>query len=68
VTDREFPRLQLRGSAGFSPASLLISPDPVNVDPVDPDKNARTKEVEKEQNPLAFLPASCQNESEWIEV
>jgi hypothetical protein len=38
VTDCEFPRLQLRGSAGFSPASLLISID----------EDARTKEVEKE--------------------
>jgi len=39
VTDCEFPRLQLRGSAGFSPASLLTSGD----------EDARTKEVEKEQ-------------------
>jgi hypothetical protein len=42
VTDGEFPRLQLRGSAGFSPASLLTSLD----------EDARTKEVVKERNPL----------------
>jgi hypothetical protein len=36
VTGCEFPRLQLRGSAGFSPASLL-------------NEDARTKEVEKER-------------------
>jgi hypothetical protein len=38
VTDGEFPRLQLRDSAGFSPASLLTSVG----------EDARTKEVEKE--------------------
>ena len=39
VTGCEFPRLQLRGSAGFPPASLPISSM----------RNARTKEVEKER-------------------
>ena len=39
MTDCEFPRIQLRGSAGFSPASLLILFD----------EDARTKEIEKEQ-------------------
>jgi hypothetical protein len=42
VTGCEFPRIQLRGSAGFSPASLLTFVD----------EDARTKEVEKEQKPL----------------
>jgi hypothetical protein len=44
VTGCEFPRLQLRGSAGFSPASLLIRTDEIRSD-----KDARTKEVVKEQ-------------------
>jgi len=44
VTDCEFPRLQLRGSAGFSPASLLIRTDEIRSD-----KDARTKEVVKER-------------------
>jgi hypothetical protein len=44
VTDCEFPRLQLRGSAGFSPASLFIRTEEIRSD-----KDARTKEVEKEQ-------------------
>jgi hypothetical protein len=39
VTGCKFPRLQLRGSAGFSPASLLIHAE----------EDARTKETEKEQ-------------------
>jgi hypothetical protein len=39
-----FPRLQLRGSAGFSPASLLIIPD----------EGARTKCFGKEQK-LAWM-------------
>jgi len=40
VAGCKFPRLQLRGSAGFSPASL----------PVKADKDAQTKEVVKELN------------------
>ena len=44
MSDCEFPRLQLRGSAGFSPASLLIRTDEIRSD-----KDARTKEVEKER-------------------
>jgi hypothetical protein len=36
----------LRGSAGFSPASLLTAGD----------EDARTKEVEKERNPLFHYP------------
>jgi hypothetical protein len=39
VAGCKFPRLQLRGSAGFSPASHLII-----------DKDAQTKEVVKEQS------------------
>ena len=39
MTGCEFPRLQLRGSAGFPPASLLTAID----------ENARTKEIEKER-------------------
>ena len=39
-----FPRLQLRGSAGFSPASLLVRND----------EGARTKEVVKEQTDYGF--------------
>jgi hypothetical protein len=56
VTDGEFPRLQLRGSAGFSPASLLISVD----------EDARTKEVEKERK-ANLLPSEGKAE-ERIEV
>ena len=52
MTACEFPRLQLRGSAGFSPASLLISVD----------EDARTKEVEKERK--AALPPSEEKEKE----
>jgi hypothetical protein len=55
VTDGEFPRLQLRGSAGFSPASLLTSVD----------EDARTKEVEKERE---TLPPPEGKEEERIEV
>jgi hypothetical protein len=55
VTDCEFPRLQLRGSAGFSPASPLTAGD----------EDARTKEVEKEQN---HSPTTQGQEEEWIEV
>jgi hypothetical protein len=53
VTDCEFPRIQLRGSAGFSPASLLTFVG----------EDARTKEVEKERNPL-----SPNQRKEWVEV
>jgi hypothetical protein len=42
VADLRLPRLQLRGSAGFSPASLLVRMT----------KGARTKEFVKEQNPM----------------
>jgi hypothetical protein len=42
VTACEFPRLQLRGSAGFSPASLLISVD----------EDARTKQLRKKKSTL----------------
>jgi len=45
VTDCEFPRLQLRGSAGFSPASLLTVVD----------EDARTKEVEKERKATSLI-------------
>jgi hypothetical protein len=56
VTDCEFPRLQLRGSAGFSPASLLIAID----------EDARTKEVEKDLR--LTLPPFEGNEEGRIEV
>jgi hypothetical protein len=42
VADCKFPRLQLRGSAGISPASLLVSGD----------EDAQTKEVGKELNQM----------------
>jgi len=54
----------LRGSAGFSPASL-----PGSADEISTDKDARAKEVEKEQNPPAFDPSlTPKPENEWTEV
>jgi len=47
VADRYFPRLQLRGSAGFSPASLLVSDD----------EDARTNNCERAKRMVANLLA-----------
>ena len=60
MTGCEFPRLQLRGSAGFSPASLLIR----LTNQIDED--ARTKEVEKERKATSRILNSSQNQGSGI--
>ena len=59
MTGCEFPRLQLRGSAGFSPASLLIRTDEIRSD-----KDTRTKEVVKERK--SHFPDSAENQGSGI--